>query len=87
MPPLRRLLLLLVGLLLVGTAGWSRVHHPEQVTILMPAPFVDATAEQVKRFNAEHQGRIHLTVTPGAEGHRIHLRSGDQQPAVGRPPF
>ena len=42
MPLMRRLLLMLMGLLLAGSIGWSSVHRPEQVTILMPAPFVDA---------------------------------------------
>ena len=48
MSVLRRLLLGLIGLALVGSIGWSSVHRPEQVTILMPAPFADATAEQVR---------------------------------------
>ena len=87
MPPLRRLLLLLVGLLLVGTAGWSRVHHPEQVTILMPAPFVDATAEQVRRFNAEHQGRIHLTVTRGPRDTESISDLAISSLLLGDPPF
>lgn len=87
MPPLRRLLLVLVGLVLVGTVGWSRVHHPEQVTILMPAPFADATAEQVKQFNADHHGRIHLHVTRGPRDTESISDLAISSLLLGAPPF
>lgn len=40
-------------------------RNVEQVSILMPAPFADATKPLVARFNREHRGSIHLSVTRG----------------------
>ena len=44
-------------------ALWAK-PAPEPVSILMPAPFADATAELVETFNREHPG-IALSVTRG----------------------
>lgn len=62
----RVLLAALLGLILVPT-GWllARERTVEQVSILMPAPFADATMPLVARFNREHRGRIRLSVTRG----------------------
>ena len=87
MSVLRRLLLGLIGLALVGSIGWSSVHRPEQVTILMPAPFADATAEQVKRFNADHRGRIHLNVTRGPRDTESISDLAISSLLLGAPPF
>lgn len=63
----RRLLTVVLTLLIVLSFGvaWSGGRAVEDVRILMPAPFVDATASLVEQFNAEHQGRIHLSITRG----------------------
>ena len=46
--------------------GYSVVaKQPDNVSILMPAPFADSSAELVRRFNRQHQGRIHLNVIRG----------------------
>ena len=46
--------------------GYSVVaKQPDNVSILMPAPFADSSAELVKAFNRQHQGRIHLDVIRG----------------------
>ena len=87
MPLLRRLMLVLVGLALAGSIGWSSVHRPEQVTILMPAPFADATAEQVKRFNADHRGRIQLNVTRGPRDTESISDLAISSLLLGAPPF
>lgn len=47
--------LLLLSFLLLGPAlAAGPVTLPTQVRVLMPAPFVEATAEPVRRFNAAH---------------------------------
>ena len=57
--PLRRwLALLVVALLTTASLAWSANSRAEQVNILMPAPFADATAALVQQFN--RQGRIHV---------------------------
>lgn len=46
--------------------GYSVVaKQPDNVSILMPAPFADSSSELVKAFNRQHQGRIHLDVIRG----------------------
>ena len=63
----RRLLIMVLTVLMVlgFGVGWSRGQAVENVRILMPDPFVDATASLVDRFNADHQDRIHLSITRG----------------------
>jgi multiple sugar transport system substrate-binding protein len=58
--------LLLAGLLLgVGLSLWAWARTlVEPVSVLMPAPFADATAELVREFNRSHPG-IRLSVTRG----------------------
>ena len=64
--PLRRwLALLVVALLTTASLAWSVNSRAEQVNILMPAPFADATAALVREFNLAHHGRIHLQVSSG----------------------
>lgn len=46
---------------LVGSAS----SRAEEVSILMPSSFTDASADLVKAFNREHRGRIHLKVIRG----------------------
>ncbi|MDM7958346.1 MAG: ABC transporter substrate-binding protein [Synechococcus sp. WH 8007] len=53
----------LLGSLLLSVGLWAK-PAPEPVSILMPAPFADATAELVETFNREHPG-IALSVTRG----------------------
>jgi multiple sugar transport system substrate-binding protein len=53
----------LLGSLLLSMTLWAK-PAPEPVSILMPAPFADATAELVETFNREHPG-IALSVTRG----------------------
>lgn len=48
---------------LLGVSTLER--QADSVSILMPAPFADATAELVRTFNKEHEGRIHLNVIRG----------------------
>lgn len=87
MPGMRRLLLTLMGLLLAGSIGWSSVHRPERVTILMPAPFVDATAAQVKRFNSDNSGRILLKVIRGPRDTESISDLAISSLLLGTPPF
>ena len=87
MPLLRRLLLVLLGLVLTATIGWTSVRRPEQVTILMPAPFADATAEQVIRFNEEHRGRIRLNVIRGPRDTESISDLAISSLLLGAPPF
>ena len=54
----------LVVLLMLGGV-WAGQPKTQQVSILMPAPHADATAELVKQFNVEHRGRINLKVIRG----------------------
>ena len=46
---------------LVGSASF----RAEEVSILMPSSFTDASADLVKAFNREHRGRIHLKLIRG----------------------
>ena len=46
---------------LVGSASF----RAEEVSILMPSSFTDASAELVKTFNRENRGRIHLNLIRG----------------------
>ncbi|MGC6483584.1 MAG: ABC transporter substrate-binding protein [Synechococcus sp.] len=65
----RILVALLAGLvaLLVMPFGWTwaQAQHEEQVSILMPAPFAEASQNLVQQFNADHRGSIHLKVVRG----------------------
>ncbi len=61
----RRLIAFGLGLLLLAGVVWGRSNQVQSVTILMPAPYADATASLVNRFNADHRGRIHLSVSRG----------------------
>jgi multiple sugar transport system substrate-binding protein len=57
---------MLLGLGLMGLLGlwsWARTL-PIEVSVLMPAPFAEATGELVAQFNA-NQRRIHLSVARG----------------------
>ena len=54
----------LIVLLMMGVV-WAGQPKTQHVSILMPAPHADATAELVKQFNAEHRGRIDLKVIRG----------------------
>ena len=61
-----KLVMAIITLVAGGLLGLSALaRQPDQVSILMPAPFADSTAELVKRFNREHRGRIHLNVIRG----------------------
>ena len=53
----------LLGSLLISLVLWAQPRK-EPVSILMPAPFADATVELVEAFNREHPN-IDLTVTRG----------------------
>ena len=64
----RSLRLLMVSILVIASSlfGLSVVaRQPDHVSILMPAPFADSTAELVKSFNQQNRGRIHLNVIRG----------------------
>ena len=87
MPLMRRLLLTLIGLLLAGSIGWSGLQRPEEISILMPAPFVDATVEQVKQFNADHSGRIVLNVIKGPRDTESISDLAISSLLLGTPPF
>ena len=60
---------------LVGSAS----SRAEEVSILMPSSFTDASADLVKAFNREHRGRIHLKLDSRSVEHGIDFRPGDQQ--------
>ncbi len=57
------LLVTLTAALLIGFGALARARV-EPVSVLMPAPFADASADLVQEFNSSHQG-IELTVTRG----------------------
>ena len=44
---------------------WAQAEQVEQVNILMPAPFADASKPLVEQFNAEQRGKVHLEVIRG----------------------
>ena len=87
MPLMRRLLLTLIGLLLAGSIGWSGLQRPEEISILMPAPFADATVDQVKQFNADHSGRIVLNVIRGPRDTESISDLAISSLLLGTPPF
>ena len=63
----RRLLVVITTSVLIGVAvlaAPAAERAVETVTVLMPAPFADATAELVQQFNRSHP-RIRLAVTRG----------------------
>ena len=49
----------------LGCLVWSASFRAEEVSILMPSSFTDASADLVKAFNREHRGRIHLKLIRG----------------------
>jgi multiple sugar transport system substrate-binding protein len=56
----------LIGLLFVlACLAWSGQKQPVPVSILMPAPYADASTQMVEAFNREHRGSIHLEVIRG----------------------
>ena len=56
----------LVSILLVPFGiGLAQSKQEERISILMPAPFADASKPLVQQFNANHQGQIHLQVIRG----------------------
>ena len=55
---------------MVVTTTWFGLNHAlasqaVKVSVLMPAPFADATKPIVEQFNKEHLGHIHLSVIKG----------------------
>ena len=61
----RRFIAFGLGLVLLMGVVWGRQQQVQSVTILMPAPYADATAALVDRFNDDHRGRIHLSISRG----------------------
>ena len=61
----RRFIAFGLGLVLLMGVVWGRQQQVQSVTILMPAPYADATAALVDRFNDDHRGRIHLNISRG----------------------
>ena len=51
--------------MVLGCLVGSTSFRAEEVSILMPSSFTDASAELVKTFNREHRGRIHLNLIRG----------------------
>ena len=64
---LRCLVAVLTTVFVLAGFAWSSGNSltPVPVSILMPAPFADASKELVNRFNREHQGKIELTINRG----------------------
>jgi multiple sugar transport system substrate-binding protein len=85
----RRTLAALLGLTLLFSFGlaWSGQRQVQKVNILMPAPFADATAELVQRFNRDHRGRIALRVTRGPRDTEAISDLAISSLLLGRPPF
>ena len=52
-------------LMALGCLVASASFMAEDVSILMPSSFTDASADLVKAFNREHRGRIHLKLIRG----------------------
>lgn len=52
-------------LLILTSRVWPSVSTTVPVSILMPAPFAEASQDLVERFNREHQGQIALTINRG----------------------
>lgn len=84
---LRRVTAFVGALVLATGISWSAVHQPERVSILMPAPFADATRQQVARFNADHRGRIELQVTRGPRNTEEISDLAISSLLLGSPPF
>ena len=85
----RRTLAALLGLTLLFSFGlaWSGQRQIQKVNILMPAPFADATAELVQRFNRDHRGSIALRVTRGPRDTEAISDLAISSLLLGRPPF
>ncbi len=85
----RRTLAALLGLTLLLSFGlaWSGQRQIQKVNILMPAPFADATAELVQRFNRDHRGSIALRVTRGPRDTEAISDLAISSLLLGRPPF
>ena len=85
----RRALAALLGLTLLFSFGlaWSGQRQIQKVNILMPAPFADATAELVQRFNRDHRGSIALRVTRGPRDTEAISDLAISSLLLGRPPF
>lgn len=83
----RRLVGGLLALLLAVGSAWSQVTRAEQVAILMPAPFADATAPLVQRFNAEQRGRIQLKVIRGPRDTEAISDLAISSLLLGQPPY
>ena len=61
----RSLILVTAAILFISSSlfGLSVLaKRPDNVSILMAAPFADSTSELVKIFNQKNRGRIHLEV-------------------------
>ena len=84
----RRLIGGVLALLLI-TAGiaWSQFRATEVVSILMAAPFADATAPLVERFNQEHRGRIRLSITRGPRDTESISDLAISSLLLGKPPY
>ena len=85
----RRTLAALLGLTLLFSLGlaWSSQRQIQRVNILMPAPFADATAELVQRFNRDHRGSIALRVTRGPRDTEAISDLAISSLLLGHPPF
>lgn len=85
----RRTLAALLGLTLLFSFGlaWSGQRQIQRVNILMPAPFADATAELVQRFNRDHRGSIALRVTRGPRDTESISDLAISSLLLGSPPF
>lgn len=62
---LQRIAGLIGAVLIFSSVVWSGVFRAEEVSILMPSSFSDASAELVEAFNRDHRGKIHLKVIRG----------------------
>ena len=52
-------------LLIPSGLYWAQERSVEHVSILMPAPFADASKELVRAFNQQHRGEVHLETIRG----------------------
>ncbi|MFL0747346.1 MAG: ABC transporter substrate-binding protein [Prochlorococcus sp.] len=59
------LALFLVLTSLAVLTSWALSLRPIRINVLMPASFADQTTELVRKFNADHTGKINLRVTRG----------------------
>ena len=64
---LRCLVGVLSAVLVLAGLAWPSAGKtaPVPVSILMPAPFADASKDLVNRFNREHRGKIELMINRG----------------------